>query len=298
MSELEDHVEQICATVEALRDVAGDGPRTRKLLESLFRKVHNLKAAASANGLEQLSAMAHEFENTLHSLRTGKTSLDDEALAFLTETCDTLFENLPAHKPALASETIPDEIWNSLKESERHSLRQSIAEGANLFLVQTSFDVADFERQFHSLKASLSKSGEIISTAPKVDQSRAGQINFRILYARLPKLVKSKPSWRKSQALTSPRSMCPRRPMQRAPQRTTAADSVRINLDDLDRIIARPTNSRRETIGALSAGETAAGAIVSQPVRRLVNLRMVPVARLLQRAVRAGRSAAARPVRK
>jgi chemotaxis protein histidine kinase CheA len=117
-----------------LRQAAGNGPQARKLLDTLFRSVHSLKAGASANGLTSLANAAHEFENILHSLR-------------------------------------------------RHTVQQSLAEGAKLFLVQTDFDVSDFERQFQSLKETLSKTGEVISTEPCVNKERPGKINFKILYA-------------------------------------------------------------------------------------------------------------------
>jgi chemotaxis protein histidine kinase CheA len=124
-------VEQIYSVIEQLREAGDDGPRKRKLLDTLFRHVHNLKARASANGLNNLVAAAHEFENVLHSLRTGP-----------------------------------------------------LTEGARLFMVQTSFDVADFDRQFHSFKESLSTTGEVISTWPRLDKELPEKINFRILYAR------------------------------------------------------------------------------------------------------------------
>ncbi len=63
-------VEQIFTDMAELRQAA-DGPPTRKILDALFRNVHNLKANASANGLNSLAAAAHEFENVLHSMRTG-----------------------------------------------------------------------------------------------------------------------------------------------------------------------------------------------------------------------------------
>ena len=44
----------IFTAVEQLREVAGDGPATRKVLDALFRHVHNLKANASAKGLSEL----------------------------------------------------------------------------------------------------------------------------------------------------------------------------------------------------------------------------------------------------
>lgn len=116
--------------MEQLRQAAGNGPQARKLLDTLFRSVHNLKAGASANGLTSLVAAAHEFENVLHALR-----------------------------------------------------KQPLAEGARLFLVQTDFDVSDFDRQFQSLKETLSATGEVISTEPSVNKDRPGKVNFKIMYA-------------------------------------------------------------------------------------------------------------------
>ena len=110
---------------------ARDGPQARKLLDTLFRSVHSLKASASANGLTALATAAHEFENVLHSLR---------------------------------------------KDAVQHSL----AEGARLFVVQTEFEASDFDRQFQSLKETLNKTGEVISTEPGVNKKR---VSFRILYA-------------------------------------------------------------------------------------------------------------------
>ena len=65
------NTDPIFAAVEQLREVAGDGPATRKAIDTLFREVHNLKANAAANGLKDLAAAAHEFENVLHSIRSG-----------------------------------------------------------------------------------------------------------------------------------------------------------------------------------------------------------------------------------
>src|SRR2546423_2559267 len=104
-------IEEISAAVKNLRAGAGDGPTTRKLLDQLFRNVHNLKATAAANGLDDLAAAAHEFEDVLHRLRTSNTAGDTEALQLL-------------------SKTIPADIWNSLKPEEKHALKQSTAEDA------------------------------------------------------------------------------------------------------------------------------------------------------------------------
>ena len=172
MSTLEDQLKQITSALDELRANHADGPETRKALDSLFRRTHNLKAAATADGLNDLSRAAHELENVLHSLRTGASTLDDRVLQELTEKSAAISETLPL---------VPAEIWNSLKVEERHSLSQAVKEGADLFLVQTSFDVADFDQQFQRLKEVLSSTGELISIAPKAENSK---INFRIVYAK------------------------------------------------------------------------------------------------------------------
>src|SRR6185436_10003065 len=119
-----------------------------------------------------LSRAAHELENVLHSLRTGTSTLDDRMLQQLSEKSSAISETLPP---------VPAEIWNSLKTEERHSLSQAVKEGADLFLLQTSFDVANFDQQFQKLKEVLSSTGELISIAPKAEDNR---INFRIVYAK------------------------------------------------------------------------------------------------------------------
>jgi two-component system, chemotaxis family, sensor kinase CheA len=150
------NTDSIFTAVEQLRVAAGDGPATRKALDALFRHVHNLKATASANGLNDLAAAAHEFETVLHSVRT--------------RAADTFVSN-----------AIPADVWTSLRPDQKSALTQSIAEGAKLFLVEASFEVAHFDREFKNLEQTLSKNGEVISRLPNASP---GKVNFRILYAQ------------------------------------------------------------------------------------------------------------------
>jgi len=294
LSDLEDQAEEIFATVEELREIAADGPATRKLLDSLFRTVHSLKANASANGLSNLVVVAHEFENLLYSLRTGQTALDNEALQMLTEGADSLFKSLTDDKSAVFANAIPAEIWTTLKEDEKHSLRQSVAEGAILFLVQTSFDVADFDQQFQGLKELLSNTGEVISTAPKVDSEQPGKINFRILYARAADSNQTLLELSRISGVRAEEIAIPLPPPSAIAQKRTPADLVRISLEDLDRIISS-THKLHRQIAAVVGAESNLTALehgLLELSAKLVNLRMVPVERVLHRAVRAGRSAA------
>ncbi len=162
--EFEARLTQISAMIGQLR--ASSGKNRRELLDSLFRSVHSLKAAAHLNGLNDLVARAHEFEDLLQALRTGRASLDE----------------LTDFDPQIAQieDVIPVDIRGSLKDEERYRLAECLAENANVYLVETNFDVADFDRQFQQLKADLNKIGEVIATAPKVEDNK---INFRILYA-------------------------------------------------------------------------------------------------------------------
>ena len=157
---METKIEQIVNAMKELREAGDDGPRARKLLDALFRSVHNLKARAAADGLNSLATAAHEFENVLHSLRT--------------EAVDSAVRD-----------AIPADVWKSLKQEQKQAVQQSIAEGARLFLVQASFDVADFDAQFQKLKERLSETGEVISTSARIDTENAGKINFQILVARM-----------------------------------------------------------------------------------------------------------------
>lgn len=176
MSDLDDKLEQIKTAIAELRAASTEGPATRKQLDSLFRQVHSLKAVAAADGFTDLTRAAHELENVLHSLRTGETLIDNGVLQQLAATSAALSETIP-------SDLVPNDIWNSLKEHEKHALKQSISEGANIFVVDTSFDATDFDREFQKLKEKLSSEGEVISVFPRVDSERPKKIKFTILCA-------------------------------------------------------------------------------------------------------------------
>jgi len=168
--EFEDRLTQISATIDQVR--ASSGPSSsskarRELLDTLFRTVHSLKAAAHANGLSDLAARAHEFEDSIHALRTGRASLDE--LPDFDPPQNTYIENV-----------IPPEIQAALKDEERHRLAECLAENASVYLVETNFDVDDFDRQFQQLKQDLNKTGEVVATSPMTEN---GRVNFRILFA-------------------------------------------------------------------------------------------------------------------
>jgi two-component system chemotaxis sensor kinase CheA len=187
--ELRDRLDQISTNIQELHEAAGDGPRTRQLVDSLFRTVHTFKAAAAAEGLADLSRAAHEFENLLHSLRTGKVILDAEVLRVLEDTASALRKGSPApslHRlDELDNHTSTSEhdlpiAFATLKEEERYRAAAAMREGAELYVMEVVFEVSDFDERFRRLKEQLNKTAEIISTSATMQDDK---IIFQVLYA-------------------------------------------------------------------------------------------------------------------
>ena len=186
--ELQTRVEQIAAIVSELRVFAADGRKSRQLVDSLFRAVHSFKAAALAGGRNDLSGAAHEFENVLHSLRTGKLMLGDDVLRALDETVAALRDGSGSSSldrlheltqtPASHDE-LPSEFAN-LKDDERHRAVAAMREGANLYVMKVEFEVSDFDERFRQLKESLEKIAELISKSATLSDDK---IVFQVVYA-------------------------------------------------------------------------------------------------------------------
>ena len=343
LDELEDRIEQVFIATEDLREAIGDGKTSRQLLESIFRNVHSLKAAASSNNFNDLTRIAHEFENLLHSLRVGRIILNDSVLRAFDETTDAMYASLRSEAAAnqqpherlfqrlrkLSAPTdqgsslevevvlnaVPAEIWQALSEEEKHRLEQAIGEGANLFLVNTRFNMASFDQLFQTLKDKLTENGELISTAPKVDNEQPDKIDFRILYTRESDLENVQQELTEFVDVTV-REIAPQPvPLSNQGQEgqlrylrrsKPTSPFIRIELSDLDRLLSSTQRLFRETTACFDRAFTNAadpseliapmGQVSNsfmELASELVNLRMVHIDRVLQRAFRAGRSAAA-----
>jgi two-component system chemotaxis sensor kinase CheA len=338
--ELEDRVEQIFSATEKLREAVGDGKTVRQLLESIFRNVHSLKAAAASNDTDNLTQVAHRFENLLHALRTGKARLDDRVLRAFDDTANAMYgclreletanpkslESLFDRLQTLAEEptnsgnvnveavlnAIPADIWQSLSEEEKHRLEQAVGEGATLFLLNTSFNIATFDQLFQDLKTKLSRAGELISTAPKVHEHNPGKIDFRILFAcelesrQLKKEIGEVADVAVNEVFSQrPATVSSQIPQLEKRVKPSGPQLIRIELDDLDRLISSTHQLFREThecLDQLLAQSSEALGLQAKVdalddsflslASELVNLRMVSIERVLQRAFRSGRSVA------
>ena len=184
--ELQTRVEHISATIGELRASAADGRKSRQLVDSLFRAVHSFKAAALAAGRNGLSQTAHDFENLLHSLRTGKLMLDEEVLRAMDETVLALRDGSQTADLKTFNQVTPDSHdhlpaeFASLKDEERHHAAAALREGANLYVMKVGFEVSDFDERFRQLKERLEEIAELISTSATMSDDK---IIFQVVYA-------------------------------------------------------------------------------------------------------------------
>jgi len=346
VAELQDRLEEIFAAIEQLREAHGDGKESRRVVEAIFRSVHSFKASATANKFPATAQIAHELENLLHSLRAGMCRINAETLQVISDTADCMSASLISRTADFSEaeqnlverlrkfslqgsnrerfevefiiKSIPQHILQSVNMTEMHRLRESIGEGAMPYLIETAFDTLDFDQQFQQLQSIINMNGEVISTAPQVDAERLDKINFRILYTRdadldqvklelsslsevtITELIPTKASAVELSTTAEDDSHSNPTPAGSGP------DTIRINLDELDRVIsltyslARSTNASLDhAISSVPASSTqlssvaeTVGTSILQLAAKLVNLRMVSIDRILQRALRAGRSAA------
>jgi two-component system chemotaxis sensor kinase CheA len=364
LAETEDLIEQIFADLDELREQANDRRARRELVDRIFRRIHRIKGSAASLGLEGLSEIAHEFENLLGAVRTGRVGVDNDVLDTCESAAIALFESLhlassgviePSRRalferiqilaqgnsanegPAIGSvlDNLPFGMWPSLTGDEKHRLKQAVEEGDDLCVVTTSFDITSFDEEFSRLKEKLGARGEVIATSPMVDAERADKINFQILFAGRSNLDVADPDLisfadlgirkiaSKTETSASGNKAEPESPGGQpgggganslvAGLRLTPAASVsnfiRTDLDDLDRLISSTHDLFRATAKALElalsqpygmAGVQEELERLDVKIRRsflsveekLIGLRMVSLAPVLQRAVRAGRAAA------
>jgi two-component system, chemotaxis family, sensor kinase CheA len=208
--------------------------------------------------------------------------------------------------------TLPPEIALSLSEYDLQHAREAVREGTKLFVVSAAFRIEDFDQGFRELSKLLGQIGEVIATVPG-ESTGAEEIGFKLLYAadvvtddiarRAAELGRIQiTALRLEDAATGPEKLA------QHPARTTSTDppaAVRVELSQLDQVISDASELFRDTTNALSAvrgpdnREVVEAATLHLRRRfveleeRLIKLRLVPLADLLERtAARAGRIAA------
>jgi two-component system chemotaxis sensor kinase CheA len=244
-----------------------------------------------------------------------------ERLRRLARPQEAAAQRSPAVRQMLAR--LPEEIARSLSDHEAHRLHESIGEGARLLVVAISFELATFDEGFRSLSEMLMEDGEIVSTLPGLETASPDQISFRIVYttkasreeliARISafgQTVITELAITKADEMASDDGESDVIPAEGSPPVTGAplSNHVRVELQELDEIISATHQLLVETTETFNlatsinqqddarAGLAERAANIRRGLveleKRLINLRMISVAPMLERAARAGRMTA------
>lgn len=352
LGEAEELLEVLFGDLQTLRVRYREGRARRELVGRIFRHIHTLKGSSATVGVENVTELAHEFESLLDGVRLGRLSINDDVLDAFDATASAIQQSLAAaarneSQPETKSlverlrglaeqksdervaalfqrpiSDLPAEIARSLSRHEAHRLREALEEGAHLFLVNVSFDLATFDQRFRDLSDALAEDGEIISTLPGLAGDSPDRIGFRLVYAtresRADLTTRASAFGELSLVeLTTAQEAPKEKPSASARHEAQAAQArsiasltthVRVELSELDAIISAAHDRLVEANGLLSLaqsfnlqpGERAALDERAENLRRsfveleerLIGLRMVSVKQMLERAARAGRISA------
>ena len=293
-SELAHHVETLLDSARAVRIPVNDGfvdtltDAANALSESLSRAAAGSNQPPPPELLKQLRQLAE------HNGESASVNVD------------------------LRLPVLPADIVPAINEREQRLMLEALREEARLYIIGVSFEVASFDKDFQALRDALARHGEVIATVPSTDSTQPDRISFRIVCAidlapaelrrhlgNFPQVViteltgehsgKSEPAPAAEDA-------------QVAVARPASAERfIRIDLDQLDGLIASAHEVFRETDSALEFVSSRLMAEARTELQNLdaqlrqslmaleeqiINLRMVPLGRTFQRAIRAGRVAA------
>jgi two-component system, chemotaxis family, sensor kinase CheA len=348
LAELEELVEQLFVAIDELRREETHGPLRREVLARIFRHVHSLKGVAATAGFDDVSALAHQTETLLDGARSGRLPIEDFFVETLEEAANAISESLSAvaaganavpspvlnqrlHEFSLRGNAdsvdppyggLPADLVASLNESERQLLQEAIREDEHLYQVSADFDVKVFDKEFHELRAKLTQHGAVISALPSATGSRPDRVGFRVLCSSALELedLQEHLNGFPAVAITKlhqgpdpgatplPAITTPARQIETAPA-SLSTSAVRIEVDELDRLISASHEVFGQTVAALdlisdnlSADAEARAELKNLDAQirqslvsleeQIIQLRMVSLERVMQRAIRAGRVAA------
>jgi two-component system, chemotaxis family, sensor kinase CheA len=346
IADARDIVEKLYLDLAQLRSVRSQGRPRRELAARIFRRVHTLKGSAGSLGLKAASQVAHEFEGVLDGVRLGRVEITDAVLDAFEDAADAIARALESSPnqgssgfapelikrlSALAAQSrnqgtiagnlrsaLPLEIARSLSEYDLQHAREAVREGARLFIVTAVFAIDTFDQKFREITRLLGQIGEVISTAPGPPPT-ADEISFRLLYAAelfssdvllqaeaLGQIEITELKIERSAAGVT----VPARPASASPSPSDAGETVRVELSQLDDLIAGASELFRYTSNAILSLDTPENKTAFEDANRhlrrrfieleerLIKLRLVPAGEVLARAAARGGRMAARQLEK
>jgi two-component system, chemotaxis family, sensor kinase CheA len=283
--------------------------------ENVLDGVRLGRVTIDRNSLDAFESAASAMASALGAHARGKNAVES------TELIDQLrriaVDSTREHEaPADVRSALPEEIARALSEYDQQHIREAAQEGARLFAVTAGFEIDTFDQRFRELSRLLEVRGEVVCTVPAPEPAAPTEINFRLLYA-----VDSVPNDVIERALALGRveftelalpqgaefssgSLPPQGPGTRSPE-VVPSGVVRVGLNQLEDLISDASELFRDAATALGSVLTEKNRevieVASSHLRqrfveleeRLIKLRLVPLAQMLERAaVRAGRVAA------
>src|SRR5438128_506701 len=319
---------QIFRQVHTLKGSAGAAEK-----ESISRLAHEFEGVLDGVRLGRIEiddAVLDTFEDAAHAISEMLHAPEElgpaPASGALLDRLRKIAESgrPEASRPIVYSRALlPADMARALSEYDEHHLREAVEEGARVFIVSADFPIATFDEEFRDLSEQLAAGGEILATIPAAQGASEGKINFRVLYATTmdakgilaqmgstDDVTIAELPFKRSDELISLAEQSATLPHPGDVPGTAASPTgnVRVNLAELDDLIARANELFRNTTNALelAAAKPGNGATMTEAESglahiqqqfieledRLIKLRMVPLAQTFERAARAGRVAA------
>lgn len=300
-------------------------------VDSIARVAHEFENVLDGVRLGRIvidDAVLDVFEDAAHAIsenlaatnRNQVTEISGDLLPRLQQIAKSAFQDDAA--PAISARSLlPEDLARALSTYDEQHLREALGEGCRLFVISANFPILTFDQEFRRLSERLVASGELVATVPTPQTSNPGEINFRMLYATMADDRQVAMEIGATRDVTlyeikferkgfAPGSVgAGSRPeSQTALPETASAATVRVNLAELDDLIARASELFRDTTNSLElsalnsevgGAQSATGSQLARIKKhfleledRLIKLRMVPLAQTFERAARAGRIAA------
>lgn len=208
IAEAEELAENIEKKLFELSDLISSGKESPDLINSIFRDFHSLKGISGMFGYSNLSRLAHELESFLDKVRLGKISLSEKTIDLVLKGKETITNIIKKIAETESDEFFIDDfldninnffvseskkdtssqiqsidfLKNVLTEYEEHRLYENIKKGKNIFSLQFTFNVDEFDERLTEITNILKSKGEVISTLPKPSET-PGNIIFSIIFA-------------------------------------------------------------------------------------------------------------------
>ncbi|GAB4438325.1 MAG: chemotaxis protein CheA [bacterium] len=207
IAESEELIEEIEKKLFSFEEMVSEGKESPELINALFRDFHTLKGISGMFGFSNLSNLSHQLESFLDKIRLGKLDLDSEVFELLSngkELVRNLVKEIAEHgkddvpvgafiesisqiftKSSTKEDKISplvSQLKNVLTEYEEHRLNDNLKKGRNIYALQFTFSLEEFDTRLNEITAILKSAGELISTLPK-PSDQPGNIVFSLIFA-------------------------------------------------------------------------------------------------------------------